>query len=74
MSINGFTDSIGLADYNIRLSEERAEAVFKRLINYGVDAKRMKFKGYGELKPKYFNDLEKNMILNRRTELEVIGY
>ncbi len=48
VEISGHTDSKGTDAYNQKLSEERAQAVVKRLIENGIDAKRMAAKGYGK--------------------------
>ena len=39
---------VGSEDYNIKLSESRAKAVYDLIIASGVDASRVSFKGYGE--------------------------
>ena len=48
VEIKGYADEIGPEDYNLRLSERRAESVYKLLIASGVDASRLSFRGYGE--------------------------
>lgn len=50
--IEGYADEVGNADYNLQLSQKRAESVVKSLEdNYGIDPKRLSAKGYGEAKP-----------------------
>jgi outer membrane protein OmpA-like peptidoglycan-associated protein len=49
--IEGHTDARGSADYNLELSERRAESVQEYLIGKGVSADRLVAKGYGETKP-----------------------
>jgi OOP family OmpA-OmpF porin len=48
VEVKGFADELGPEDYNIKLSESRAKAVYDLLISSGVDASRLSFKGYGE--------------------------
>lgn len=48
VEIKGYADEIGPEDYNIKLSERRAKAVYDLLIASGVDASRLSYKGYGE--------------------------
>ncbi len=48
VEIKGYADELGPEDYNIKLSERRAKAVYEILIASGVDASRLSYKGYGE--------------------------
>jgi outer membrane protein OmpA-like peptidoglycan-associated protein/tetratricopeptide (TPR) repeat protein len=79
VEISGHTDSKGNDDYNLKLSQDRAQAVVNYLINRGIDKARMIAKGYGETKPiasDYKEDGSENlegMQLNRRVELKVIS-
>jgi outer membrane protein OmpA-like peptidoglycan-associated protein len=41
VEVNGYTDSIGSADYNLRLSETRAGAVVAYLVDHGIPADRL---------------------------------
>jgi outer membrane protein OmpA-like peptidoglycan-associated protein len=77
VEISGHTDSKGSAAYNQKLSEERAQAVVTRLIESGIDAKRMAAKGYGKTIPaapnKYTDgsDDPEGRQLNRRVEFKI---
>ena len=52
IQLNGFTDSKGTDEYNLDLSERRAESVKQWLvIKGGIDANRLQTKGYGESQP-----------------------
>ncbi|SBS32777.1 Outer membrane porin F precursor [Marinomonas aquimarina] len=65
--VRGFADSTGAQDYNQELSEKRAQAVAKLLVeDYGVDASRLYTVGYGETHPVASNDTQANRQLNRR--------
>lgn len=48
VEVKGYADELGPEDYNIKLSESRAKAVYNLLIASGIDASRLSFKGYGE--------------------------
>ena len=72
ISINGFTDDIGETAYNQKLSEKRAFAVYNELIKNGVEAKRLRYQGFGESQPKNNNSNEEERKLNRRTEFFIV--
>lgn len=75
IEIASYTDSRGSGDYNLELSQKRAQSVVTYLINRGVDRGRMIAKGYGESKP--INDCvtctEAEHQQNRRTEFKLIS-
>jgi OOP family OmpA-OmpF porin len=48
VEVKGYADELGPEDYNIKLSESRAKAVYDLLVASGVDASRVTYKGYGE--------------------------
>lgn len=48
VEVKGFADELGPENYNMRLSERRAKAVYDVLISTGIDASRLSYKGYGE--------------------------
>lgn len=48
VEVKGYADELGEEDYNIKLSESRAKAVYDLIIASGVDASRVTYKGYGE--------------------------
>jgi OOP family OmpA-OmpF porin len=48
VEIKGYADELGPEDYNMKLSEKRAKAVYDLLVSSGVDASRLSYKGYGE--------------------------
>ena len=70
--VEGHTDNTGTADYNLKLSKRRAQAVANYLIARGVPADRIEVVGYGETKPKYPNTTEENRAKNRRVEIKLI--
>jgi lipid-binding SYLF domain-containing protein len=67
--VEGFTDSTGDKAANLKLSEDRAEAVANWLADHGVDRSRLTTKGYGEDKPVASNETQAGRRKNRRVEL-----
>jgi len=73
----GHTDSIGSAAYNQRLSQDRADAVKRYLVDHGISSGRLTTKGFGETRPIAPNtkpngaDNPAGRAQNRRTELHV---
>lgn len=65
----GHTDNIGQPDANKSLSQARAEAVKRQLVEYGCDAESIKVFGYGDLKPVASNETEEGRAQNRRVEI-----
>lgn len=72
IEIGGHTDSIGSADYNLELSTNRAESVFKYLIDKGIVDERLSYRGYGKTQPIAENETEVGRAINRRTEFKII--
>lgn len=71
VSIEGFTDSTGAEEYNQTLSEERAAAVARGLIDEGVAAERVDTQGFGESRPVAPNDTREGRQQNRRVEIVI---
>ena len=69
--IEGHTDSMGSAEYNMKLSERRALAVKDYMVKMGVDPSRMETVGFGESDPADTNDTEEGRAYNRRVEYEI---
>ncbi|SFM89584.1 OmpA family protein [Thermodesulforhabdus norvegica] len=70
--IEGHTDSIGTDEYNQKLSERRAKAVFDYFVSHGISPDRMKTVGFGESRPKADNSTAEGRAINRRVELKVV--
>lgn len=68
IQINGHTDNVGPEIENLNLSEIRAKAVADYLIEQGIAADRLSYKGFGEHEPIDTNDTEAGRKNNRRTE------
>lgn len=69
--IEGHTDDVGTEEYNLGLSERRAQAVKDYLISAGVPSSRLISKWYGESQPKVDNNSESNRALNRRVNFVI---
>ncbi len=69
IEIIGHTDNIASEDYNLKLSEKRAEAVKSWLVKNGVNDYRIKTKGMGKTQPIASNDTEQGRAQNRRVEV-----
>jgi OOP family OmpA-OmpF porin len=69
--IEGHTDNVGPAQYNLSLSKRRAQAVEDYLIKQGVKKSRFETKGYGMQQPRATNDTSEGRALNRRVVFSV---
>lgn len=70
--IKGHTDDVGDAEYNLSLSQKRAQSVVEYLVGEGVAKERLTTQGYGESQPLKPNTSDENRQINRRTEFEII--
>ncbi len=69
--IEGHTDSIGTEEYNLQLSQKRAEAVRDFLASQGVPEGHLSYEGYGESRPVADNDTDEGRQKNRRVDLVI---
>jgi OOP family OmpA-OmpF porin len=69
MTIEGHTDNAGAKETNMKLSQQRAEAVRSWLVGHGIDAGRLVAKGLGDSKPVADNTTEDGRARNRRVAL-----
>jgi outer membrane protein OmpA-like peptidoglycan-associated protein len=72
LKISGHTDSQGNDSQNLKLSEKRAFATKKYLIDKGILDNRLESMGYGETKPIADNASKEGRATNRRVEFEVV--
>jgi outer membrane protein OmpA-like peptidoglycan-associated protein len=69
-TVEGHTDNRDRQQFNLYLSQKRADAVRKYLLKKGISPKRLTFIGYGETRPKYSNETPEGRQLNRRVEVK----
>ena len=70
--IKGFASNVGNPDYNMQLSQRRAESVAKALeTRFGINANRISAKGYGITQPLIPGNSREANQANRRIEAEV---
>lgn len=72
IEICGHTDNVGTAANNLKLSQERAEAVRTYLLSRGIAEDRVTAKGYGMTQPVADNKTEDGRAQNRRTEVKIL--
>lgn len=72
VEIKGHTDGIGTAEYNMKLSERRAKAVYEYLIQQGVSPQKLSYSYYGMTKPIATNKTSEGRRINRRVEFDII--
>jgi outer membrane protein OmpA-like peptidoglycan-associated protein len=73
LQVEGHTDSVGEADYNHRLSENRADSVRTYLVGQGIASTAVGTAGFGESQPVASNSTAAGRQQNRRVELIVSG-
>jgi outer membrane protein OmpA-like peptidoglycan-associated protein len=73
LQLEGHTDSVGSDDYNLKLSQERADAVRDFLAEQGVVVANITSVGLGKSDPVASNDSASGRQQNRRVELVVSG-
>ena len=69
VNVNGYCDAIGSVEYNLKLSERRAEAVVDYLVKAGIPENRLIPHGYGKTNFVAPNDTPEGRAQNRRVEL-----
>jgi outer membrane protein OmpA-like peptidoglycan-associated protein len=71
LNIEGYTDSVGSDDFNLSLSQRRADAVRAALVYRGVDGARIDSRGFGEAGPVASNNTAAGRQRNRRIEIVI---
>jgi outer membrane protein OmpA-like peptidoglycan-associated protein len=71
IEVQGHTDNVGTAEYNLKLSDARANSVMKYLVEHGVPAERMTAHGYGLTQPIADNKTKAGRQKNRRVEFKI---
>lgn len=72
LEIQGYTDSAGSADYNLRLGQARADAAMRFLHEQGIAANRMATISFGEAHPMAPNTTAQGRAANRRITIVVL--
>ncbi|NNF16433.1 MAG: OmpA family protein [Gammaproteobacteria bacterium] len=72
IEIQGHTDDLGTAKNNLRLSQQRAEAIMEYFVKNGVSLSRLSAVGYGEEQPRVENTTAEMRRINRRIEFKII--
>jgi outer membrane protein OmpA-like peptidoglycan-associated protein len=73
VEIQAHTDSSGTEEYNLELSNRRANTIKTFLEEQGVAPSRLSATGFGESTPRATNDTEEGRAKNRRVEFKVIN-
>ncbi|HUZ46219.1 MAG TPA: OmpA family protein [Terriglobia bacterium] len=73
LAVEGYTDNVGSNEYNINLSENRANSVRDYLVQQGINSSSIAARGFGEGQPVATNDTAAGRQQNRRVELIVSG-
>jgi outer membrane protein OmpA-like peptidoglycan-associated protein len=71
--VDGYTDGKGSDNYNLNLSQRRAQAVEEYLISKGISGNKLKVVGYGKDNPIATNDTPEGRAMNRRVEIKVLS-
>lgn len=71
VELEGYTDSIGANAYNIQLSQRRAEAVRRFLVEKGVELPRIHSIGLGDIRPVADNKTKQGRDQNRRVSIRL---
>lgn len=74
VEIQSHTDSRGDAKFNLEISQKRAGAIAKYLVDKSVDGKRLRARGYGETRPLDKGSNEKAWSKNRRTTFVILQH
>lgn len=72
VEVQGHTDNRGDREVNMRLSQQRAEAVRRWLMEHGVGSARLTAKGYGPTHPLAPNITQQNRARNRRVQFKIL--
>jgi OOP family OmpA-OmpF porin len=73
VEVAGHTDSKGSDEYNVKLSQRRAQSVMDFFVTAGVPATQLGARGYGESQPISTNDTDEGREENRRVELRILN-
>lgn len=72
VDVEGYTDSTGPTVYNLELSQRRAEAVRRFMVEKGIDLHRVQIIGLGEARPVAPNATKQGRDQNRRVAIKIV--
>jgi hypothetical protein len=72
--VEGHASYEGKVDYNWDLSTRRAASVFRYLVEQGVNARRVSYRGMGEAAPRVGGAAEESLAENRRVEFRILHW
>ena len=72
LEIAAHTDNMGSFEYNMNLSQRRAQSMVDYLVSHGIENFRLTGKGYGESRPIATNNTEDGRMINRRVEFIIL--
>lgn len=70
--VYGYTDDVGTEEYNLKLSERRAQAVRDSLVKAGIDRTLIATRGFGKSDPRAKGDTTPARAANRRVEIGIV--
>jgi outer membrane protein OmpA-like peptidoglycan-associated protein len=73
IEIGGHTNLLPTNEYAVKLSRDRAKSVMDFLIEKGVNASNLSFKGYGKIKPKLMDKTVEANLKNQRVEVKILA-
>jgi OOP family OmpA-OmpF porin len=73
VELEGYTDNMGPAPYNVQLSQRRAEAVRRFLVEKGIELHRIQSIGLGDVRPVADNQTKQGRGQNRRVAVKILA-
>jgi OOP family OmpA-OmpF porin len=71
LKLAGYTDNVGSAAYNLKLSQDRADAIQTYLVSKGVSPEKIHAEGHGKANPIATNKTAAGRQQNRRVEFSI---
>jgi len=72
LAVYGYSDDVGTQEYNLQLSQRRAQAVRDFLVQAGIAPATISVKGYGKSDPRVAGDSDEARAANRRVEIAIV--
>lgn len=74
IQLEGHTDKLGAPDDNLKLSQDRVEAVKEYLIAKGISKNRIRTKAFGGARPLRVDETPEARAMNRRVEMRILSH